>query len=141
MTAMQLETGSGSSVSSPSLEEIDAALAACFDDDAFVILSQDEQIYLQTTGTAASGFLVEYRDGSEVAHFQSAGANVPLASTQEIFRLYAKGDSAWRDKLSWVPWVAADRPPGSPSSGRSAIVLLAVAVVVAAVCFAIFAGH
>jgi hypothetical protein len=130
---MHLETGSGSSTASPSAAEIDAALAALSGDDDFLILSYNEQTYLQAMGAPGPGFLVEYRDGSEDSHFQSVQSDVPLAVAQEIFRLYAEGDGAWRSRIEWKRWAAADGRPASLSraSVGVAVGVLAVLVLIA----------
>ncbi len=67
----------------------------------FIILSQEDQIYLQTTGENDK-FHTEYRNGDEDQHFTS---KLPLTGN-ELYGLmvrYLEKEPHWQDKHEWEP--------------------------------------
>jgi hypothetical protein len=101
---MQLELGTGQIVKDPSLDQIAAALKALpGGDDSFAILSRDEMTYMQTTGSAAGGFELEYQAGSTREHYMCTNRQVSLDVTIRVFQLYAQRDVRWLSEVAWEP--------------------------------------
>ena len=133
MTAMQLEASNGAVVMAPTAAQIASALSGLpGGTDSFAILSSGEQAYVQVAGSAAEGFALEYRAGSESEHYQAA-TSMPLNVVQDVFERYARNDPTWRSRVSWVPLEA-----GSVRGGHPVVVLsiVAIACVAAVVWFA-----
>jgi hypothetical protein len=64
-------------------------------------LAHDEATYLQASGSAASGLILMYQDGS-VAHRYRSVDKLPLARVTDAFQQYLRGESAWREGVRWV---------------------------------------
>jgi hypothetical protein len=67
----------------------------------FIILSQEDELYLQTTGRD-DVFITEYRDGSADRHFVS---KQPLTAEQleEVMVRYLNQDPDWKETCEWQP--------------------------------------
>ena len=72
-------------------------------DDSFVILAAANQVYIQTAGDPKSGFVLEYRDGSEDQHFTCAEADLTVDLVVQAFQRYLSNDSRWRTDMAWQP--------------------------------------
>jgi hypothetical protein len=68
--------------------------------DGIAILSRDELTYLQTDGTPAEGFVLEYQAGSTEEHY-ACPCRLPLDEVIQAFLAYARGDPSWRTSLGW----------------------------------------
>jgi len=66
-------------------------------------LERSELTYLQAEGGVREGFVLEYQDGSLDQRFRSREHALPLAQVTEMFQVYARGEDAWRQSLSWEP--------------------------------------
>jgi hypothetical protein len=69
--------------------------------DSFAILSKTEMTYIQTTGSPAEGFVLEYQDGSLDLHFRCSEEHLDLEKVIRAFTLYLRGDERWRTEFSW----------------------------------------
>jgi hypothetical protein len=99
---MQLEIGTGQIVKEPSLDQIAEALKALpGGEDSFAILSHSDQTYMQTAGSAADGFELEYQAGSTREHYMCTNQHVSLDVTIRVFQLYAQRDIRWLSELAW----------------------------------------
>lgn len=128
---MKLESGDGSVVTSPTAAQIAQVLSGLPGGrDSFAILSSGEQTYVQVAGSAAEGYALEYRAGTEAEHYQ-ATASMPLDAVQDVFERYARNDPTWRGRVSWEPL--------EPAGASSRVPVVVIAVVVIA-CVAAVAG-
>ena len=64
-------------------------------------LAREEATYLQATGSAATGFMLVYQDGSLERRYRSAEATLPLDRVSQAFHQYLRGEAGWRDGLCW----------------------------------------
>jgi hypothetical protein len=91
-----------------------AKVLASLDGDRHVLatLGSSERVYVQASGSAQTGFALEYQEGSLDQHYKSCATAVPLEQATEIFGKYARGDESWPHGLEWerVPFV---RPKAS----------------------------
>lgn len=101
---MELTLESGKSYENPDTGMIELALRT-LDGDAngYAILSHEYEIYMQVSGGPTEGFRLEYRDGSEDKHFQTAREDLTLDDIVEAFTRYAKADESWRSLFEWKP--------------------------------------
>ena len=63
-------------------------------------LARGEATYLQATGSAASGLILTYQEGS-VQHRYRSVEKLPLAHVTEAFQRYLRGEDGWRDGVRW----------------------------------------
>lgn len=99
---MQLELANGSSYKDPEAREIDDALGTLDgEENAYAVLSRSVEVYLQTSGTLKDGYVLEYREGSDLTHFQSVRDDLSLREVREAFTKYAVGDESWRGMFEW----------------------------------------
>jgi len=63
-------------------------------------LAHDEATYLQASGSAASGLVLMYQDGSVTHRYRSVD-KVPLGRATDAFQQYLRGESAWRESFRW----------------------------------------
>ena len=75
----------------------------------FIILSQANQIYLQTTG-GNDAFITEYRNGDEDQHYSSKH---PLTANQllDLMVRYLERDPNWDDGCEWEPLGESEDEP------------------------------
>jgi hypothetical protein len=69
--------------------------------DAFAIFEMDDQFYMQSSGTVDTGFILEYREGSEDKHF---GVYNPSLTADEVitaFCEYAESKEGYKLRYSW----------------------------------------
>ncbi len=105
---MQLETAQ--QISSQNVTE--AELVEAFRDDKgrgeYIILSLDDQNYMQAAGEFDDPYTLEYREGSDEHHFQ-VDRDVSKEEVVAAFRKYLNRDESWRADLAWKklenkPW-------------------------------------
>lgn len=98
---MTLETAE-SKDPSPTDESIEDALRKL--DGAsnhFAILSIDEMTYMQASGSAETGFVIEYQDGALDEHFKSTDTAIPLERVSKAFQSYLRRDDKWKSEFEW----------------------------------------
>ena len=128
MTTLRLETEHGTTLTNPSSGQIAQALSSLDGkSNAFAILARADQVYVQTSGSGSSGFVLEYRDGDEASHFQASNKSLPLDVIQDVFEKYAQGDSAWKESLVWEPLSAGEITV--PAKWLVAAVMVALAAI------------
>ena len=87
-------------VHTPSPERIRAA----FDDlelDQFLILSRSDDDYVQSYLDEDGDLLLEYREGSEDAHYSAEDSDLDRARVAGIFVAYLAGEADWNEGLAW----------------------------------------
>ncbi|MFT3735025.1 MAG: DUF3592 domain-containing protein [Rhodocyclaceae bacterium] len=117
---MKLETEDGTEITNPDHETLRKELARVgLPGNGFAILSQSEQCYVQTTGSRADGFVIEYRDGSEEQHFSSTETDIAHERMVALFEAYRSG-GAWQSMTLWDTGLSG-HAPAKPErqSGRS----------------------
>lgn len=95
---MKLELENGRTTTAPDDETITTALTSL---RGFAILSQDEMTYMQTSGSAKDGFVLEYQDGDTECHFRCP-AVLSLPQVTRAFLSYANGTDDWKAGFEWV---------------------------------------
>jgi hypothetical protein len=130
---MRLELSDGSGLDDPTPEQIAEALAALpADAGSFAILSREELTYLQTSGSAKEGFVLEYQEGGLDQHYQSVAKQLPLDLVTRAFQCYAAADESWRELTAFEH----EAPGGAPWLPRGVVAAaLAVAAALVALCW------
>lgn len=99
---MNFKLGSGATIDNPSPAEMAAALSALGGGPAsFAILTRAERQFIQAVGSFTGGFLLEFQDGPEDQHFQSAANHLSIDTTIRAFTSYQTGDDGWRQDIEW----------------------------------------
>lgn len=136
---LELEQGPAREITSRAqLRELLAALGG--PGNGYAVLGSADEHYIQTTGSREHGFLIEFREGSEDAHYRSARKDIAHAEMVEILLAYydaittGTGEHAWQRRLEWAPPLTAKRrraprpaKKGGLVSYRNAIILLVLA--------------
>ncbi len=107
----------------PSEAEIIRALNEAPDeiDNIIAILSRDDLTYIQTTGTRAEGFILEYQENSTEEHYASP-ERLTLEQVSRAFVAYATGDPSWLMASRWKKVKFIGR------MGQATLVLIAMVV-------------
>lgn len=101
---MKLETESGATLEHPTDEQIDSTLRELASSGGgFAILSQSEQVYIQTAENGEGDCTLEYREGSEESHFCCTNEELSIEDVIGAFQEYANNNDAWRDRFPWRP--------------------------------------
>ena len=69
--------------------------------NSFAILSKGEDTYIQAAGGPATGFDLEYQDGSVDRHFRCSDRPLTLDRVTAAFLLYLSGDEGWMTEFRW----------------------------------------
>jgi hypothetical protein len=69
--------------------------------DFFLVLSRDEMTYIQTSGNAESGFILEYQDGSIEEHFSCTNAPLNTGQILETLQRYFTNHDRWKSEFTW----------------------------------------
>ena len=90
-------------IENPSDEEIWDALVGLnpTENDAFAILGADGMTYVQTSGGATSGFVLEYQEGAIKEHYQSADKKLPLEVVAGCFMQFRDGEADWAERVAF----------------------------------------
>ncbi len=127
---MKLVLGPGAEFENPGDAEIREAIRSLpGGHDSFVILSRDEQHYIQAAGGGAEGFILEYREGGWDRHFRCRDTRLPVEVVTEAFLAYARGDG----RPESLEWAAAEGPP--QSTGTVVLILLGFVLIVGLVAY------
>lgn len=94
---MKLELESAPTVMNPDADAIVASLASV---RGFAILSRDQITYIQTSGSAREGFILEYQDGDTDLHYRCPD-ELSLEQVTRAFVSYAQGMDSWKTSLRW----------------------------------------
>ncbi|MBT8145187.1 MAG: hypothetical protein KJO55_10830, partial [Gammaproteobacteria bacterium] len=63
----------------------------------------NEMSYIQTAGCAASGYVLEYQEGSIEKHFSCEDPDLDEDTIIDIFQRYFDNDSRWKTDRQWTP--------------------------------------
>ncbi len=69
--------------------------------DFFLVLAKDEMTYIQTSGSAESGFVLEYQDGSIEEHYSCTDAPLTVDQIVETLQRYFTNHDRWKSEFSW----------------------------------------
>ena len=94
---MRLELENAPSVKNPDANAIRTSLASV---QGFAVLSRDKMTYIQSSGCAEDGFVLEYQEGDTDSHYRCPDA-LSLERVTEAFLSYAKGTDYWRTAYPW----------------------------------------
>lgn len=96
---MQLTTSSDRVIEEPTAGDIERELRALRErEDSAVILSRDDQSFVQVLGGRPDIMIVEYHDGPPDRHYR---ADVPLSMVIQIFLAYRDRSDRWRNMVQW----------------------------------------
>ena len=99
---MEFSIGGDTPLLDPSSDDIEAGLSSLTGEgDSFAILAESPMTYIQTSGSATSGFVLEYQTDSLDQHFRSTSHQLPLHQVIEAFQRYRACDPAWREVTTW----------------------------------------
>ena len=99
---MKLETESGTTIEQPTHEQIDSTLRELvISGGGFAILSQSEQVYIQTAENGEGECTLEYREGSEESHFCCTNEELSIDDVIGAFQEYANNHDAWKTRFPW----------------------------------------
>ncbi len=94
---MKLELEDGTSIVNLDSRAITSALASL---DGFAILGRDEMTYMQTSGSARDGFVLEYQEGDTDRHYECPDT-LTVAQITRAFVSYADGTDTWKTAFRW----------------------------------------
>lgn len=86
-------------VDNPTSEQI-ASLIQAMNDDHCVVLTQDEDTFMQAVLTRDQGLVLEHQEGGTDNFFVAQGDVTHQAATEAMLD-YLTGGSRWRDSFSW----------------------------------------
>lgn len=72
--------------------------------ESFVILSQEDELYIQAAGSQLNGYEIEYRERSEEEHYASVRNTIPHAEMVNIFVAYLQ-NANWKEQIEWLPLI------------------------------------
>ena len=101
--------------------------------DSFAILARESEVYIQTAGGPANGFVLEYRNGSADQHYSCTNAELAADQVIEAFRSYRANDDKWKSTFKWQPQVfdyRSDAPSGGVRLALIGVVIVAAAAFV-----------
>lgn len=125
---MRLTTEDGTELINPDAEQQTHALSRLgLPGNGFAILGSADQVYIQTSGSRANGYIIEYRDGDETKHFTSRRTDIPHEEMLAIFEAYRTG-GAWKALVDWKKEFARSRTGAATKAGESKLYLFAVGI-------------
>jgi hypothetical protein len=98
-----LELDDGSFLENPDQKTVADALSAMdWEVDRYAILSKTEMTYMQTSGNASSGLIVEYQAGSKDEHYRATRDDISLEEVITAFQDYLQGAEQWKSRFEWI---------------------------------------
>ena len=86
--------------------------------DGYVVLSRGSDWFMQCHGTAAQGFFIECRNGSDDQHYLSADDKLQLETASQLLVSYLTDDHRWRDMILWHPYDEERAIPVRPTEQK-----------------------
>jgi hypothetical protein len=117
---MMLEIDGDRKVSNPSKEDLRAAVLSLDvekNGSGFIILSESDAIFIQSSGDQKIGFDLEYQDGTLKKPHRASNENFTADQIVEIFFDYSRGSTGWKKAVSSP--VQAGKPPKSRSKSAT----------------------
>ena len=84
-------------------------------ENPFAILATDDMNYMQTSGSANTGFVLEYQAGSIDRHFWASDAQIPIEEVAEAFKSYLRQNAQWKSGFDWEKQDLAAKGSGCAS--------------------------
>lgn len=98
---MRLTTEDGGDLVEPSASQLDVALSRLgLPGNGFAILDKADQCYIQTSGSRADGYIIEYRNGNDREHYSSVRTDISHKEMVAIFQAYLNGGN-WKSLIEW----------------------------------------
>ena len=97
---MKLDINGIESFEEPGVNQIHTAIAN-LTDDSFIILSRDDEDYIQAYRNTATDFQLEYRAGSEAEHYECVTDGIASNQIQEAFAAFLAGADDWHSAWAW----------------------------------------
>jgi hypothetical protein len=98
---MKLVDDLNTTIVDPTSSQIQDFVMALNRDDAFAIFEVDEQFYMQISGTVESGFVLEYREGSEDKHFSVYNLSLSAEEVIAAFCEFSDAKDGYKTRYSW----------------------------------------
>jgi hypothetical protein len=112
---MILNTSESKNIS-PDDDAIDEVLRSLdAKDNLFAILATDDMNYMQTSGSAETGFVLEYQAGSMDQHFLASDAQISVEEVAEAFKSYLRQNDQWKSGFDWEKQDLAAKDGGCAS--------------------------
>jgi hypothetical protein len=98
---LKLDRSSGPEIDEPTEADIEEAIASIMDNQGSFVILEREESFLQTTAEAPDNLFIEYSpvDGPI---YRSTSHSLSRPFVENIFKLYARRDSEWKDLIDWV---------------------------------------
>lgn len=97
---MQLNVNDDQQIDDPDEPQVLAALRA-MEEGQFVVLSEDDDTYVQATRDGPSVWTLEKRLGSSADHYEADPAPGDLQTILDAFSAYLDGDDRWDREVDW----------------------------------------
>lgn len=98
---MKLETHEGVIADQASAEDVDRVVPTLTEvGEAYVILSDDDEVYVQAAGTVGEDFIVERRDGCAGEHYRG-DRRVSADELTGMLAGYLRGAADWSHVVEW----------------------------------------
>jgi hypothetical protein len=101
-------------------------------DDSFLILSKGEMHYIQTAHNGNGGYVLEYRDGSDEAHYECVDSMLTSQKISAAFLSYFHETDDWKTSLHWEP-LGSSQENGGGGSPKLLMIFLVVLALVASI--------
>lgn len=98
--------------------------------DSFLILSTGEMHYIQTAHNGDGSYVLEYRDGSDEAHYECVDSVLTPQRISGAFVSYFNDTDDWKTSLHWEPLGSSQENGGGGSPKLLMIFLVVLALVV-----------
>lgn len=101
---MLLRTAHDADLENANADDIARAIKKLAEVDAgFVVLSHDEQNFLQSEGAPGLPFTLEYREGAWNSHYSATDNTISAGDVSRAMQQYLVGDDAWKNNFTWTP--------------------------------------
>lgn len=98
---MKIETHDGTIAEDATEADVIRVVAGLDDPERdFVVLSDDDHVYVQAAGPFGGEFVVEYRDGHAGEHYRG-DRRMERAELVEMMMTYLRQDPTWKTAIEW----------------------------------------
>lgn len=107
-----------------SIDVTDAEIRSAFKNDhdrgEFIILSKEDQVFLQAAGESDGPYTLEFREGSDEQHFQCE-RKLNKVEVESVFLKYLSGDTTYKADFKWSLLNSTDADDRIIDSGHKSI--------------------
>ncbi|MFC1736344.1 hypothetical protein ACFL1X_09510 [Candidatus Hydrogenedentota bacterium] len=97
---MKLEIGRNKAVDNPTKDQIAEAIASLrAEDGSFVVLSHNENTYIQAAPDVDAGFRVQFQEGAPECFYEAAN-NLSTDAAIQLFQAYLNREN-WKGMTGW----------------------------------------